>query len=147
MYVNGSSVGLNWRVGVDFVVCANIDRSVKNVSSWDSVIQNIYKYPLYTYIYMFSNTLCIFKLTERELTNIRHLRRSCTNFANIRIAMLNLIIIKYSTAIWVCNPISMNIIQNDLYIVEEKRVSINNPLFHEETQERIILRPYSRDYD
>lgn len=49
MYVNGSSVGLNWRVGVDFVVCANIDRFLKSVFSWASVIQNIYKY-IYIYI-------------------------------------------------------------------------------------------------
>lgn len=44
MYVNGSSVGLNRRVGVDFVVRANIDRFVESVFGWDSVIQNIYKY-------------------------------------------------------------------------------------------------------
>lgn len=44
MYVNGSSVGLKWRVEVDFVVCANIDRFVKSVFGWASVIQNIYKY-------------------------------------------------------------------------------------------------------
>lgn len=49
MYVNGSSVGLNWRVGVDFVVRANIDRFVESVFGWDSVIQNIYKY-IYIYI-------------------------------------------------------------------------------------------------
>lgn len=101
MYVNGSSVGLNWRVGVDFVVCANIDRFVKSVFSWDSVIQNINKY---IYIYIFVNALCIYKLTERDLTNIRI--RSCTNFLNIQIGILNLIIVKYSTATWVCNSIS-----------------------------------------
>lgn len=69
MYVNGSSVGLNRRVGVDFVVCANIDRFVKSVFGWAGVIQNIYKY-IYLWIYY------AFRLTERELTNIRRWDRA-----------------------------------------------------------------------